>query len=174
MLRATISLCLLCAGCGVAKQPEWSKTVAAYEVPLPTSEDKSRFLELLTKEAKAQGYHVDAATPQELKNLSEVSPMTLSAAVWRGKDDEEAIASAMDFEDRIGRVWVTFSLGQDPVRSSRFKDKLVPEIKGIWPETRSLPIMPNGAIPLTNDLVRSPSGYSVKPAAASKYQTAAH
>ncbi len=169
MFRSIIGLSFLCAACGAAEQPEWAETVVAYEVPLPTDADKGRFLDLLRKEAEAHGYHVDASTPQELEVRSEISPMTFSAAVWRGKDDEESMASAMDFQDRIGRVWIAFPRGQDSRRSTRFRQSLVPKIKSVWPDTASLPIMPSGAIPLTADLIRTPSGYVVNPAAAAKY-----
>lgn len=101
---------------------------------------------------------------------SEVSPMTFSAAVWRGKDDDESIASAMDFQDHLGRVWISFSLGQDADRSKRFREALVPAIEKTWPGTASLPIMPNGAIPLARDLVRTAAGYRVEPEAAVRYQ----
>ena len=80
------------------------------------------------------------------------------------------MASAMDFQDRIGRVWIAFSRGQDSRRSAQFRDSLVHKIKSVWPDTASLPIMPNGAIPLTEDLIRTPSGYVVNPAAAAKYK----
>ena len=170
MLRLVFALSLLCISCGPGGQPKSHKTVAAYEVPLPTPADKQRFLRLLTEQAEASGYHVDAATEDQLKAVSKVSPQTFSAAVWRGKDDDEPIASAMDFEGRLGRVWLSFSLGEDPQRSARFREKLVPEIRKFWPETASLPIMPNGGIPLTEDLVRTPSGYAVKQSAAAKYQ----
>jgi hypothetical protein len=156
--------------CGAVQQPHSAKTVAAYEVPLPTESDKRRFLTLLTNKAEAAGFHVDAATDQELKVTSEVSPQTFNATVWRGKDDDEPIASAMDFQDRIGRVWISFSLGEDPSRSRRFRESLVPAIEAGWPATASLPIMPNGAIPLTRDLIRTPQGYIVNPAAAAKYE----
>lgn len=170
MFRLTIGLFILCAACGPVEQPRWAETVAAYEVALPTDADKRRFLDLLRKEAKAYGYHVDVATPQDLKVRSEVSPMTFSAAVWRGNNDDESIASAMDFQDRIGRVWIQFSRGQNSRRSAEFRQSLLPKIKSGWPDTRSLPIMPNGAIPLTEDLIRTPSGYIVSPAAAAKYR----
>jgi hypothetical protein len=169
MFRLITAFALICTGCGVAEQPEWAKTVSAYEVPLPTAADKVRFIELLRREAEAEGFHVDASTPQELEVLSDVSPMTFNASVWRGEDDEESIASAMDFRDRIGRVWIAFALGHDPDRSRRFRERLLPKIKSVWPDTASLPIMPNGAIPLTQDLVRTPSGYVVKPSAAATY-----
>jgi hypothetical protein len=170
MLRLVLGLALICAACGPVEQPKSAKTVAAYEVPLPTPSDKRRFLELLTQKAEAAGFHVDAATDDELKATSEVSPQTFNAAVWRGKDDEELIASAMDFEDRLGRVWISFSLGEDPVRSRRFREELMRAIKDGWPKTASLPIMPNGGIPLTRDLVRTPQGYIVNPSAAAQYE----
>lgn len=170
MLRSFVTgLSIICAACAVAEQPEWARTVAAYEVPLPTAADKARFLGLLKREAEGVGFHVDAATPEELKVLSEVSPMTFSASVWRGEDDEESMLSAMDFKDRIGRVWIGFPRGQDPHRSTQFRERLVFKIRAIWPETASLPIMPSGAIPLIADLIRTPSGYVVNPAAAAKY-----
>jgi hypothetical protein len=163
MLRLILCLFVSCTACSVAEQSKWTKTVAAYEVPLPTAADKAWFIQVLRKEAEAEGFHVDAASPDEMAMQS------FDASVWRGKDDEESIASAMDFPDRIGRVWIGFPLGQDPGRSKRFRERIVPKIKAIWPDTASLPIMPNGAIPLTEDLVRTPSGYVVKPSAAAKY-----
>lgn len=169
MIRWITSFSFLCASCGVQAQPEWARTAAAYEVPLPTAADKKQFLNLLRKEAGAHGYHVDAATPHELAVQSQVSPITLNASVWRGDDDDESMASAMDFEDRIGRVWITFPRGQDPQRSTGFRERLVSKLKTGWPNTASLPIMPNGAVPLTADLIRAPSGYVVNPAAAAKY-----
>ena len=171
MLRIVLCLVFLCTGC-VAAQPESVRTVAAFEVPLLTPSDKSDFLALLRKEAAENGYHVDAASEAELAQMSQVSPMTFSAAIWRGNDDE-AIASAMDFQDHIGRVWLTFSLGENPQSVRRFQDAVVPQIVQRWPETASLPIMPNGGIPLTSDLIRTSSGYEVNPVAAAKYQVEA-
>jgi hypothetical protein len=169
MFRRIAALALICTGCGVAEQPEWAKTVSAYEVPLPTDADKARFIELLRREADAEGFHVDAATPQELEVRSEVSPITFSAGVWRGENDEEEIASAMDFQDHPGRVWLLFSLGQDPDRSRRFRERLLAKIRSAWPDTASLPITPSGGIPLSADMVRTPAGYVLKPSAAGKY-----
>jgi hypothetical protein len=168
-LGTILALPLLSGACGSVEQPKWLKNVAAYEVPLPTAADKVRFLDLLRKDAGEEGFHVDAASDEELKTLSEVSPITFNAAVWRGKDDDEPIASAMDAQDHIGRVWLSFSLGQDPARSARFRELVVSDIKGAFPETAQLPIMPNGAIPNPEDLIRTASGYSVNPSAAAKY-----
>ncbi|MDP3488849.1 MAG: hypothetical protein Q8R71_01820 [Phenylobacterium sp.] len=169
MFRLFPLLALLCLGC-VAEQPESAQTVAAHEVPLPTSTDKSEFLELLREVAESRGYHVDAASDDDLRLMSAVSPITFNASVWRG-DDEESMASAMDFRDRIGRVWIAFPKGQDSQRSTDFREALIPRIKERWPDTTSLPIMPNVAIPLTDDLVRTASGYEVKASEASRYAT---
>ena len=170
MLRPVLSVWLMLAACGPVEQPKWAVTVAAFEVPLPTPADKKRFIDVLTGQAKASGFHVDAATEQQLKVTSEISPQTMNATVWRGENDDEPIASAMDFQDHLGRVWITFSLGQDADRSRRFREALVPAIKKNWPDTAALPIMPTGAIPLARDLIRTPSGYVVKPSAEPTYQ----
>jgi hypothetical protein len=165
MIRAIIVLSLMCAACG---QPESARTVAAYEVPLPSALDKQRFLAVLTQKAEAFGFHVYSAPINELKATSQ----TFSSGVWRGKDDDQLIASAMDFEDRIGRVWITFSLGENPARSRKFRDALMPAVKNDWPDTASLPIMPTGALPLSHDLVRTTSGYTINPSSAAKYDAA--
>lgn len=168
MVRFSPMLALLCLGC-VADQPEAAQAVSALEVPLPTHTDKSDFLALLRMEAEAQGYHVDAASEDELKAVSRISPLTFNASIWRG-NDEENMASAMDSAEHIGRVWITFPKGENPQRSAEFRGSLIPKIQHRWPETASLPIMPSGAIPLVDDLVRTPSGYEVKASEAQKYQ----
>lgn len=165
MRRATLLFALLLAACGPARQPE---TVAAFEVPLPTAEDKTGFLNLLRSVAETHGYHLDAASPADLRQLSEVSPMTLHAAVWRG-DDAEVVASAMDFKDHLGRIWLTFDKGEVPRPFRDFQNELMPKVRMRWPNTTSLPIMPTGAIPLARDLVRTPGGYVVRTSARSRY-----
>lgn len=170
MLRSVISLSLLCVACGVPPQPKSNRTIAAFEVPLHTATDKAAFIDLLSREAKAYGFHVDAASRSELRQLSDVSPITMNATVWRGNDDE-VVATAMDFQGRIGRVWISFAEGKDRQQFEAFRNSLMPQIVSQWPGTASLPIMPSGAIPLTEDLVRTSSGYEVRPSAASKYQS---
>jgi hypothetical protein len=173
MARLVFGLLLLCAGCGAAPQPQSLRTVAAYEVSLPAASDKSRFLSVLQMEAQAHGYHVDAASTDELKQLSTVSPISFNASVWRG-NDEEIMASAMDFKDHLGRVWISFPVGEDQQRSAHFRADLVQKIREDWPDTASLPIMPSGAIPLTDDLIRTSTGYVVKSSEAGKYTAQPH
>jgi hypothetical protein len=163
---------LLIVGC-TAKQPESAKTVAAFEVPLPSEADRSEFLSVLRAAAKTEGMHVDAESKSELEGLRKAIPlaeMNMNAAVWRGAHDDESIASAMDAHDHLGQVWIMFSKGQDPALSSRFRETAIREIMLRWPDTLSLPIMPTGAIPLPRDLIRTPDGYIVNPSEAHRYQ----
>lgn len=166
-------ICSVIAGCGQARQPESLKTVAAYEVPLPSQADHDQFLGTLRAAAQPLGLHVDAATSQQLQEQSKVGPafrMTMNATVWRGANDTEPLASAMDQPDHLGQIWISFFRGEDPTLASRLRESAMREIMRHWPDTISLPIMPTGAIPLHSDLIRTSSGYIVNPSAAHKYE----
>jgi hypothetical protein len=116
--------------------------------------------------------HVDADSREELERTAKVIPraaMTIHAAVWRGSEDEESVASVMDQHDHLGQAWIMFSKGTDPRIATKFREHAMREILRRWPDTLSLPIMPTGAIPLYGDLIRTPNGYVVAPSAASKY-----
>jgi len=149
------------------EQPQSIKTVAAYSVPLASEKDRDNFLAVLRTVAKQQGMHVDAATRQELEAMSN-TPMTIHAGVWRGENDEEMLASVMDL-DHLGQAWIMFSKGENPQINSLFRERVMREIVRRWPDTLSLPIMPTGAIPNPGDMIRTPHGYILNPAAASKY-----
>jgi len=161
---------LACSACGVAPQPNSAHTVAAFEVPVFAKSDRDALVALLRQYAEPEGFHVDASTDEENKQLSEVSPITINATVWRGKNDDEPIASVIDGADHIGLGWLTFAKGEDPERSVRFRDSVMKQIKVRWPKTAALPIMPTGALPLHDDLVLTKDGYRVKRAAAFKYE----
>jgi hypothetical protein len=169
MRTGLIAALLLCSGCGATGSTrDQLPPVAALEVPLPTARDRADFTSLLRREATAHGFHVDAATPNEIESSNSVSPISLNATVWRG-DDEEVVASAMDGVDHFGRVWISFEPGSDPKSFAAFRTVLWPLLVKQWPEARRLPIMPNGAIPLPQDLLRTPTGYKVKRSAAAIY-----
>jgi hypothetical protein len=168
-----VAICAMIAGCGGTPQPESARTVAAFEVPLPSEADREQFLLVLRTAAEAEGMHVDAESKQELENSARASPlleMTMNVAVWRDTRDDEAIASAMDQHDHLGQVWITFSKGKDPALSSRFRERAMRSIKLRWPHTLPLPIMPTGAIPLHADLVRTATGYVLKPSETRRYE----
>lgn len=160
----------VCASCGFTQRPE-DRTVAAYEVPLPTEEARSAFLDLLRQDARAEGLHVDAATPEELAETAKVMPgaaMTIHAAIWRGEGDDQPEAVILDL-DHVGLAWIAFSAGKDEALARRFRERAVRRILQRWPQTLSLPVMPNGSIPLRRDLRRTAHGYEVDPREASKY-----
>jgi len=176
-MRWIVSVAILgvVVGCGVATQPESIRTVAAFEVPLPSESDRDEFLSVLRAAAGREGMHVDAVRTEELERQAKVDPsfrMTMNAAVWRGSNDEEAVASAMDEPDHLGQVWVMFSRGEDPAMATRFRERAMHDILLHWPGTLALPVMPTGAIPLHRDLIRTPTGYVVKPSEAHKYDLA--
>jgi hypothetical protein len=167
------TICAVIVGCGVAPQPESIKTVAAFEVPLQSEADREQFLSVLRAAAEVEGMHVDAESGKDLENEAKVSPnfkMTMKAAVWRGSNDNEAVASAMDQFNHLGQVWLMFSRGKDPAMVARFRERAMHEIMLRWPNTLSLPIMPTGSIPLRRDLIRTATGYTVKPSEAHKYE----
>ena len=83
---------VLIAGCGVAAQPESSKTVAAFEVPLRLQADRDQFLAVLRAAAEPEGMHVDAESARDIAQEIKVSPAfakTMNVAVWRGENDDE-------------------------------------------------------------------------------------
>jgi hypothetical protein len=174
-LIVMVAICAVIVGCGAAQQPESAKTVAAFEVPLPSEADRNGFLSVLRGAAELDGMHVDSVDRKELEREAKVNQAfkkTMLAAVWRGPNDEEAIASAMDQFDHLGRVWLMFSRGEDPPMAARFRERAMHQIMLHWPDTLALPIMPTGAIPLASDLVRTPTGYVVKSSEAHKYEMA--
>ena len=169
-------ICAVTASCVVA-QPESGKTVAAYEVPLQTEQDRAEFLSIISAVARAEGLHVDSATQQELQRTAEIIPtaeMSVHAAVWRGSTDNDSEAVIMDQHDHLGQVWIMFARGENPQLATRFRERAMQQVTARWPATLSLPIMPNGAIPLHADLIRTPDGYIVDPSAASKYSEEQH
>jgi hypothetical protein len=170
------AICAVIAGCGGARQPESMKTVAAFEIPLSSEADRDLFLSVLRGAAEVEGMHVDSTSKEELERQAKASPnfqMTMHAAVWRGSNDDEAVASAMDQFDHLGQVWLMFSRGEDPAMAVRFRERAMHDIMLHWPSTLSLPIMPTGAIPLHSDLIRTPTGYVVKPSEVQKYDLTA-
>jgi len=164
---------VLIAGCGVAEQPESAKTVAAFEVPLRSEAERNQFLSVLRTAAEAEGMHVDSESTQNLAQETKINPAfekTMHAAVWRGANDDEAVASAMDQPDHLGQVWIMFSRGTEPQLTTRFRESAMRQIMLRWPDTVSLPIMPNGAIPLHADLIRTQNGYIIKQSEAHRYE----
>jgi hypothetical protein len=162
-----IAICAMSTGCE-RPQPESIKTAAAYSVPLRSDQDRNELLSILRAVAKGEGAHLDASNQQQLESMAPNIVMTIHAAVWRGSTDDELVASIMD-DGHLSQAWIMFSRGTNPKAASRFREHAMREIVRRWPDTLSLPIMPNGSIPLYSDLIQTPGGYVVAPSAASKY-----
>ena len=172
MWRA-IQICILIvvAGC-VPAQPDSSRTVAAFEVPLHTPSDRTEFLALIRQEAEAEGLHVDAASDDHLQQTADAIPAakrTIHAAVWRGTEDDHSEATISDGYDHLGLVWIMFAQGEDIELATRFRERVMNRVVLRWPETLSLPVMPTGSIPNGYQLVKTPSGYKLNPAYVSEY-----
>jgi hypothetical protein len=128
--------------------------------------DRKLLLDLMAIDARATGgFHLDSATPEE---LAQVYHGTIHAAIWRGRNDEFPDADASDVA--IGAVWVTFPLGDKPAESARLREHLLRDIRQHWPATKELPVLPDGGLPLKEDLVLTSEGYKINPSAAATYK----
>ena len=155
-----------------ARQSESMKTVAAFEVPLPSEADREEFLSVLRAAAELEHMQVYAESNANLASAAKAGQnfqMTMNAAVWRGTNDNELIATALDHFDHLGRIWLMFSRGEDSEINAKFQERAMHEIMLRWPNTLSLPVTPSGAIPGQSVLIRTPNGYVVKPSEIDKY-----
>ena len=93
---------------------------------------------------------------------------TIYASVWRGSDDtDEQIL--VDDGGHQGRAWLTFGQGEKPALASKLRTQVLGEIKRRWPDVREVPVMPNGRLPLADDLLWTGTSYVVKPERAAAY-----
>jgi hypothetical protein len=172
-LMLALVICTVFTGCGGVPQPQSAKTVAAFEVPLPSESDREQFLSVLRAAAASAGMHVDAMSKGELQASAAVSSnfnQTMRAAVWVGSNDVDSVAVASDQSDHLGQVWIMFLRGEDPALATQFRETAMRAIMLQWPDTLSLPIMPSGSIPLHQDLLREGNGYVVNPSQAHRYE----
>jgi hypothetical protein len=152
-MRVLVALSLLLlayTGCGIAPQPSCDETVAAFEISLPTVEDRAAFLTTVRNVAKLEGGHLDAATDEDLRatvNAMPAAKMSVHAAVWRGSEDKENWAVIMDQADHLGDVWIMFARGRDESEASRFRERTIRGISVRWPDMLSLPILDRRNIP---------------------------
>jgi hypothetical protein len=154
-------------------QPASLKTVAAVEVPLRTSADHADLLAMLQRVARQQGLHVDDGTKQWIQFRRSASPnepvvaddvltKTIYATAYRGSDDSD-LEIDVDDGGHQGRAWLTFIRGEHPDLAARTRVQLIADIRRRWSDARSIPVMPNGALPLATDLTWTGTSYVVKP-----------
>lgn len=168
---APLSLLVACA----PVSQESVRTVAAIEVVLRTPADRADLLSVIRHQtATDPALHVDDVSDRwkELKAQSKNFPPqadgTLYVGVWRGKDDDEQEADASDMGHK-GKVWLTFPKGQNPERSSTFRTQFIAGIRKRFPNSKAIPVLPSGSLPLETDLRDTPTGYKVAKSAAPRY-----
>lgn len=152
-------------------QPEGSKTVAAFEVPLTTAVDRADFLAILATEAKAEGLDVKVETAQEMERWAEMSPKlrkSVEAIVYRGGDFLQTEARVSD-QFHFGHVWISFAQGKDPALALRFRDQVMSRTIERWPETLTVPVAQTGSLPHREDLIRTDTGYEINPSRSEGY-----
>lgn len=172
MLKAApLSLLVACA----PVSQESVHTVAAIEVVLRTPADRTDLLSVIRQQAATDpALHVDDVSDRweelnaQSKNFPQKADGTLYVGVWRGKDDDEQEADASDMGHK-GRVWLTFPKGQNPGRSSAFRTRFIAAIRNRFPNSKSIPVLLSGGLPLETDLRDTPTGYKIAKSAAPRY-----
>ena len=166
---------VISSGC-TAPDQESVRTVAAVEIPLKSSTDRTDLVSILRRHAAADGgLHVDDVTDRWRKFESEHGPTlpggrgTIFVGVWRGATDNEFVADVDDM-GHPGRAWVTFLKGQDVARATTFRKRVLADIALRWTDAKSLPVLPSGGLPLPDDLRLTPTGYKIDPSAAPRYE----
>jgi len=163
---------LLLAGCTPDQEPV--RTVAAVEIPLRSDADRRNLVAIFQRHATPNGLHVDDVSERwrtfeaEANAIAPEDRGTVYIGLWRGDDDDENEALA---DDRFhpGRIWVTFPRGLQPDRSTRVRVPLLADIRRHWPEARPLPILPDGGLPLPDDLAMTDQGYRIVRSAGPRY-----
>lgn len=174
MCRSFFFVLLALSSCSARAASSDQQPIAAIEVPTPNTVDKSDLIALLQQTGAKQGFHVDDGSAQwrefakRAKDLPSPARKTLYAGVWDGKDDDDFIAMADD-GGHNGRSWVICYSGKRPEAAKRFWLDLSAALRRRWPTTKPIPILPSGALPLSDDLQMTSKGYRIVRSAAAKY-----
>lgn len=173
-VKALLGLLWLLGACGPVEQPESLKTVAAIEIPLRTPADRADLLAMLRRHAVSNGMHVDdgseetAALQRTDPNFPDFARRSLDVGVWRGANDDDMEVSADD-AGHPGRAWLTFAQGTQVEAATRMREGLLQDLRRRWPNAQPLPVLPWGGLPLSGDMVLTPSGYRIKRSQAAGY-----
>lgn len=152
-------------------QPASQRTVAAYEVPLPTAQDRADFLTIIAAEAAVHGLDVRVETPEEMAAWARMSPdlrRSLHASIFRGGDLHKTEAEVSD-RFHLGHAWIHFARGDDPELARRFRDGLMARLVQRWPEILRVPVAQTGSLPHREDLIVGSDGYEIDPAKMAGY-----
>lgn len=153
---------------------EAAQWVEAVEIPLDVATEREELVALLNGEAsKHSGLHVDDVSLRHEQHHADNDILephqrpTLSITVWRGKDDDQLVATVSDLFHR-GRVWATFNRGENPEQDTPFREATIQLIRKRWPATKTLPLIAGG-LPNPKDVVLTDGGYKIRQSAARDY-----
>jgi hypothetical protein len=173
MLKAAVTIAaVLMAGCGVPHIPGL-RQVSAIEVDVTRPADRAALIAILHERARLHGLHLDDLSEQWVQ-LGKGKPVTspvkksIYVGLWRTADDKDLLAG-VDDGGHLGKAWVTFLAGEQPELADEVRRGLLADIERRWPDARKIPVMPNGALPLDDDLVWTGSSYVVKSERISSY-----
>lgn len=178
-MRIIVALLLACLGLSscipTPADQEALQYVAAVEIPVGDSEDKTALAKLLSSLASShQGLHVDDHSGRTVEHPGDTGALGLDQrlipiiTIWRGDDDDQLVGSVSDLTNR-GRVWVTFIKGPKPEMEAPFRAAALELIMKRWPDASALPVLPSGGLPLPRDLVMTGKGYRIDRSRAQAY-----
>lgn len=119
----------------------------------------------------AEGLDAKVETARDLERWAEMSPelrKSMGAIVYRDGDFLQTEARVSD-QFHFSHVWISFARGEDPVLAQRFRDRLMSRMIERWPETLTVPIAQTGSLPHREDLIRTDTGYEIKPSRLARY-----
>lgn len=158
-------------GCGWVLRPVDQtsiRQVRAVEVPIRSATDREDLKNIMKRHGDKYGLHfVDTtaswqAAPPELRK-------TLYFALDRPVKQREEWEITAEDEGKGTDPWIVFFYGVDPPRAKASRDLLVSALRERFPNLLDVPIMPTGALPLRQDLIRTQAGYEVRPDRAADY-----
>lgn len=164
-----LSLPIGCAwACQPTPQPESRRIVAALEVPVATLADHAALLNLVAREAVAEGMTLAPESEVEFfrRNTPDI-PIT-EAYIWR-RGVRDSVAMILDMP-HDSRVWIAFFRGEDVAATQRFRERATRKIVERWPAALAVPVTTTGGLPHKRDLVVSTKGgYAIDPARMERY-----
>jgi hypothetical protein len=142
--------------------------VRAIEVPIRSGADRQDLKNIMKRHGDKSGLDfVD--TSESWANAPPEFRKTLYFALDRPmKGREEWEVEAYD-EGRGTDPWVIFFYGVDPASAKTSRDFLVSVLRERFPESLEVPTIASGGLPFREDLVRTSSGYEIRPDRAAAY-----
>jgi hypothetical protein len=149
-------------------QPASLRVVRAIEIPIRSDADRQDLKDIMKRHGDKTGlYFVD--TSESWRNAPTGFRKTLYFALDRPtKQREEWEVEAYDDGEGTD-PWIIFFYGVDPASAKASRDVLVSVLRERFSDMLEVPVMPSGALPLRQDLVRTPAGYEVRPDRAEAY-----